>query len=172
MTCRKNKAINYSPVGKFKLIEANEPLKMISVDIFRPVTRTDQGNMKLIVIMDVFTKFTKLYPVAKSAMNDCSEAINQFMSEYGKVKVILTDRALTFTSPKWKQYWNEKGVRIRLTSVYTPQSNPVETRMKVIGDCLRIYCPSEHHKWDEHFLRIELWLNETEHIVTLRLPYS
>ncbi|KAK7590526.1 hypothetical protein V9T40_002139 [Parthenolecanium corni] len=172
MTCRKNKAINYSPVGQFKSIEAKEPLEMISVDVFGPVTKTDRGNTKLIVIMDVFTKFTRLYPVAKTAMNDCCEAINSFISEYGKVKIILTDRALTFTSPKWKQYWNEKGVRIRLTSVYTPQSNPVETRMKVIGDCLRIYCPSEHHKWDEHLEKIERRLNETEHVVTGTAPIT
>ncbi|KAK7575691.1 hypothetical protein V9T40_011977 [Parthenolecanium corni] len=122
--------------------------------------------------MDVFTKLTRLYPVAKSAINDCCNAINQFMSKYGKVKTILTDRALTFTSPKWKQYWNEKGVRIRLTSVYTPQSNPLETRMKVIGDCLRIYCPSEHHKWDEHLLKIERRLNKTEHVVTGTAPVT
>ncbi|KAK7605039.1 hypothetical protein V9T40_006225 [Parthenolecanium corni] len=172
MTCRKNKAINYSPVGQFKSIEAKEPLEMISVDVFGPVTKTDRGNTKLIVIMDVFTKFTRLYPVAKTAMNDCCEAINSFMSEYGKVKIILTDRALTFTSPKWKRYWHEKGVRIRLTSVYTPQSNPVETRMKVIGDCLRIYCPSEHHKWDEHLEKIERRLNETEHVVTGTAPIT
>ncbi|KAK7574193.1 hypothetical protein V9T40_011384 [Parthenolecanium corni] len=170
MTCCKNKAINYSPVGQFKSIEAKEPLEMISVDIFGPVTKTNKGNTKLIVIMDVFTKFT--YPVAKSAMNNCCDAINQSMSEYGKVKIILTIGALTFTSPKWKQYWYEKGVRIRLTSVYTPQSNPVETRMKVIGDCLRIYCPSEHHKWDEHLLKIEHRLNETEHIVTGTAPVT
>ncbi|KAK7582237.1 hypothetical protein V9T40_013682 [Parthenolecanium corni] len=160
------------PKCKDQSIEAKEPLEMISVDVFGPVTKTDRGNTKLIVIMDVFTKFTWLYPVAKTAMNDCCEAINQFMSEYGKVKIILTDRALTFTSPKWKQYWNEKGVRIRLTSIYTPQSNPVETRMKVIGDCLQIYCPSEHHKWDEHLEKIERRLNETEHVVTGTAPIT
>lgn len=40
---------------------------------------------------------------------------------------------MTFTSPKRGEYWENKGIQVRLTSVYTPSSNPVETRMRVIG---------------------------------------
>ncbi|KAK7604676.1 hypothetical protein V9T40_005862 [Parthenolecanium corni] len=172
MDCRRNKAINYTPTGTFKSIVANKPLELLSVDIFGPITRTDDKNSKIIVIMDVFTKFCELYAIPDSSMKTCSDKIEEFMTKYGKAEAILTDRALMFSSPKWKNHWESKGIKIRLTAAYTPQSNPVETRMKVIGDCLRIYCPTEHHRWDKFIRLIQKRLNETEHNTTGFTPIS
>ncbi|KAK7604681.1 hypothetical protein V9T40_005867 [Parthenolecanium corni] len=164
--CRKSKALNYTQKGEYKPIFANEPLDLLSVDIFGPLPRTDVGYNKIIVLMDVFTKFTKLYPVGSASIEMCTKAIENFIEKYGKPKTILSDNAMTFTSPKWREYWENQNIQIRLTSVYTPSSNPVETRMRVIGDCLRIYCPTQHHRWDNFLDLIEKRLNETEHETT------
>lgn len=64
------------------------------------------------------------------------------------------------------QYWENKGIETRFTSVHHPEANPVETRMKIIGDCFRILCPTDHRKWIDHIRAVEHRLNETYHCTT------
>jgi len=88
----------------------------------------------------------------------------------GKVETILADNGTQFISGGWVDHWESQNVKTRLTSRYHPQANPVETRMKIIGDCLRTLCPTEHRKWSLHIKTIERRLNETPHQTTGTAP--
>lgn len=111
-TCEKNKTIKYAPTSKFKPIEAYNPLDVISVDIFGPIVHTDSGNSKIIVVMDIFSKFTELYPVSSASIEACKNDVSDFLQKYGKPKFILTERITTFTSEGWIQYCREQDVKI------------------------------------------------------------
>lgn len=144
-------------------------MELLSVDIFGPLPTTF-GNFKyIVVVMDVFSKFTKLYRTTNVTTNTCKYALNQFFEEFeyvGPTKTILTDNGPQFRSEHWISFWEEKGYECRFTSVYHPQVNPVETRMKIIGDCLRVLCPTKHRNWYLFLDDIEHRLNDTFHRTT------
>lgn len=99
--------------------------------------------------------------------------MKKFVDEYkhlGKIETIFTDNGRQFLATGWDDVWESEGINTRYTSLYHPQANPVETRMKVIGDCLRILCPTEHRKWSLHVKTIERRLNETPHQTTGTAP--
>lgn len=114
--------MNYTQKGEYKPIFANNPLDMISIDIFGPISRTDAGYSRIIIIMDIFSKFTKLYPlIAAASLEMCTKAVD-FIQKFGKPKTILSDKAMTFTTPRWREHWKNLNIQVRLTSVHTPSS--------------------------------------------------
>jgi len=166
LTCKMNKYKNSTLQGEFQSVTADRALQLISVDLFGPLPVGQHSWEYIVVCMDVFTKFTRLYPSVESTTHYCLIQVQKFVDEYknlSKVDTILTDNGTQFISSGWVDHWEGQDIRTRLTSLYHPQANPVETRMKVIGDCLRILCPTEHWKWSLHLKTIERRLNETPH---------
>lgn len=63
-------------------------------------------------------------------------------------------------------------IGLRLTSIYTPSSNPVETRMRIRGDCLCLHCPTRHRSWYWFRAEIESRLNCVEYSTTKFPPIT
>ena len=164
-----NKHKNSTLQGEFKSVIAERALELVSVDLFGPLPAGQHNWQIIVVCMDVFTKYTRLYPSTGSTTEHCLMQVQKFVDEYrpmGKVETILSDNGRQFIAGGWVDHWGKQGIKTRLTSYYHPQANPVETRMKVIGDCLRTLCPTEHRKWSFHLKTIERRLNETAHQTT------
>ncbi|XP_016660094.1 uncharacterized protein LOC107883821 [Acyrthosiphon pisum] len=56
------------------------------------------------------------------------------------------------------------------TTVYHPESNPVERANREIGRLLRTYCHKQHTNWLRWLGNIEFWINHTTHTTTGYTP--
>jgi hypothetical protein len=74
-------------------------MERIFIDFVGPIVRSRQGNLALIVVLDVFSKFVTMYPVRKitsSAVINC--LVGKYFPSYGIPNCIVSDNAAVFKS--------------------------------------------------------------------------
>ncbi|KAK7575703.1 hypothetical protein V9T40_011989 [Parthenolecanium corni] len=171
--CKTAKYPNETLHGPFQSVISTKPLELLSIDTYGPLPTARGGARKIVVIMDVFSKYTRLYPTKKTSSLQCIKFTEQFLKLYdhlGTCLAVLTDNGSQFRSSVWTDHWESRNIETRFTSVYHPQANPVETRMKIIGDCLRLLCPTQHRRWIQFISTIEQRMNDTFHRTTGHPP--
>ena len=125
-SCQRNKIPTWvSPVIQ-EYVQTDKPLQLISIDFFGPLTKTKYGYEYIVVMMDTFTKYAKLYPLKRATTEASIRSLESFTASIGKPERILADRGTQFTSKKWTEALKGMNIRLVLTSVRHPQANMVE----------------------------------------------
>lgn len=150
----------------------SESGKVASLDLYGPLPRSHDGNNYVLVIMDQFTKYTKIYPIKNQKLKTLEHVIeNWYIPDIGRTpEEILTDCGGQFITNKWRKFAQKMGFKIKRTSPYNPQSNPVERVIRGIGRALLVYACDNHRRWDEVLLRVEQVINATKHSSTDATP--
>ena len=165
--CKTSKRRNWTPYGTMKNVVSLEKNYLLAIDYFGPLPTGRGGVQKIIVCMDVFTKFVKLFAVKSATTEKTIEKMKIWTEEFGVPKNILSDNGSQFTSSKWLDFWNKQETLVRFTSVYRPASNPVERVMQTISECLRLNLKNTTHgKWPLLLEIVERKINCVEHTVT------
>lgn len=89
--CQKSKHPNRSYEGDFQSILPPGPSSLAALDVYGPLPKSKQGNRYILVIVDVFSKFTKLYPLRKSITTSCFKCMQKFITRAGSYNRVLTD---------------------------------------------------------------------------------
>jgi len=129
-----------------------------------PLPRGQFGMRYILALIDVFSKYIKLYAIRRATTEAIINKITKdYIPTYGPVKKILTDNGTQFTSSKWTTRLNQLGIKTTFTTTYHPESNPVERANREIGRILRAYCSHKHTSWVKWIDNIEYYLNNTTH---------
>ena len=124
-------------------------------------------------MIDTFTKYIKLYPLRKATCKATIRKIDDFIRSIGKPTRILTDRGTQFTSKKWKEALEERGIKMALTSIRHPQGNMVERTNRELARFFRTFLPEDRHdSWYDWIQEIETVLNESYHDTTKITPHE
>lgn len=170
-SCQRNKYLNCSYKGFYKPIIPSAPNELLSVDIYGPIPKGKYGNKFLFVCMDVFTKFTQVYPINKANTKNCVRMIERhYIPLCGVPTTILSDHGKSFVSNLWNQEMERLGITPKLSTIRHPQSNPVERRMREINRVIRHYSDDRHEKWFEIIPHLNRSFNEVHHESTLITP--
>ena len=127
--CNQNKRRLYVPQGDMHNVVAFSKGELLAIDNFGPLPPGRGGVEKLLVVLDVFTKYVRLYPCKKATAESSIQAMEKYISDYGLPRTILSDNGTNFTSREWRRHWHEREVNLRYTSVYHPAANPAERVM-------------------------------------------
>ena len=65
-SCQRNKTPTTSSAVIHESVQPEDPLELLSIDFFGPLVRTKYGYEYILVIIDTFTKYTKLYPLRRA----------------------------------------------------------------------------------------------------------
>lgn len=146
--------------------------QVTSIDLYGPLPRSYDGNVYVLVAMDQFSKFTMMYSMRNQKLKTIEKVLEEFYFQYiGRVpRTILSDCGGQFVASRWKAFAGRVGFKVRKTSPYNPQSNPVERVMRELGRALRAYACNDHRHWDKVVPRIEQVINATEHSSTAVAP--
>lgn len=140
-------------------------------DIHGALPSTNFGYKFMFVLLDIYSKFVKIYPLKKLSSKVCLDRITKdFIPRYGQIESILTDNASIFTSKTWDSTLVNLGVRILHCSSYFPSGNAVERQMRTIGLYLRVFCHKNHKKWLAYCPIIEKILNRSPNPATRITP--
>lgn len=165
--CKISKRQNKKLVGQMFNITANAKNELLSIDLYGPLPKGRGGVEKILVILDVYTKFVKLFAIKRGDTKTCLRKLDQYILEFGTPKNILSDNGTNFTSTAWIEHWKKREVQLRYTSVYRPASNPVERVMQTISEVIRMNVQDNTHgKWPELLDTIEQKINCVEHTTT------
>ena len=136
--CQRVKGLNYSMEGAFGMVPAGKPTELVTVDFYGPLPRSIGGVEYIFVMLDVASKYVKLYPLKRATTRTVlKKIIENYIPEMGKPSTILSDNGTQFTSPVWKDRLAREDIRVIFSSVRHPQSNPTERVMRELGRLFR-----------------------------------
>ena len=163
-TCMTSKRRKEIPYGDMFHVTATRKNQLLAIDNFGPLPKGRGGMEKILVVMDVFTKFVQLFQVKSADTKSTIRAMEKYISEHGLPETILSDNSSNFTSEPWKQHWSRKKVNLRYTSVYRPASNPAERVMQTLAEGIRMNVHDKNQgTWPTLLPGIEQKINCTEH---------
>jgi len=155
--CQKAKTSNITARGPTLSLLPTEPREMVSADLMGPLPRGQGGCRYILAILDVFSKYIKLYPLKRATTDTIvKRLVNDYIPTIGLFKKILTDNGTQFTSDKWNKIMQGLKITNLHTTIYHPESNPVERANREIGRLLRTYCHKQHTNWLK-------WLDNVEY---------
>lgn len=172
-TCLKCKYPNVplrAPMGHPKL--PNTPWRFIACDFMGPFPRTSNQNTNLLVVTDIFSKFSLLKPLRNAKTNLMIKFLeDEIFMVYGVPEIILTDNATIFKSKQFKLFCAKYGVAPWKSAVYHAQNNPVERVNLSLGSAIRSYIGENHRDWDKNISRIGCALRTAVHGTTKYTPF-
>lgn len=162
--CQRMKTPNRSFAGAMEHVLASKPNETVALDVYGPLVKSRRRNRYILVVVDLFSKYTQLYPLRRANAKECLHALlKKYFVDCGKPQRVLSDHGTAFTSDHWRRQLREEGVACIYSSIRHPQSNPSERPMKEIGRLCRVYCSLDHSQWLELIPYINRWMNEVPH---------
>lgn len=166
--CQATKPYTRATVGEQYYNYPTEVGELLSLDLYGPLPRSQNGYTYVLVIMDVLNKHTALYPMKNQKAETVIRCLEEdYLPQRGFVpQTILTDCGGQFLTNAWRDFGRNNNISLRKTAPYNPQANPVERVMRELGRVLRCYAHADHTMWDIVLPRFEAILNMTSHSST------
>lgn len=173
-TCLAHKSTNESPPGLMKNPkQVQRPFQMISTDILGPLPRSYQGFKFILVVTDVFTKYTCLFPMRNSLAKTVVTLIeNNVFMKYGIPQTIVMDNGPQYISNAMKDLVKRYSIPNSFYNCrFLPQNNPSERTNRVVVTAIASYVGTDHRKWAEELSKIEFAINTAVSEATGYSPY-
>lgn len=171
--CAKTKPEQKLPTGQMgtKSI-ANRPWESISVDIIGPLPRSTKGFTFILVVLDIFSKFVRTFPMRKAnTANIINHLENDIFLIHGVPNNIITDNGVQFKSKAYENFLKDYNVKPAYVALYYAQANPVERTNRVIKTILTSYVSERQRDWDKYIHKVVCAINTAKSEVTQLTPY-
>ena len=170
--CLRTKFPNRYYQGAMQNIIPKGKNDLVAIDLYGPLPKTAYGNRFVMVIVNVFTKFTQVYAVNKPNARNCLKHLRKYLELIGNCQRVLTDHGTQFTSSVWRDTLRDLGIQSIHSTIRHPQSNPSERIMRELSRLFRVYCRNNHRSWIEVLPYINEWLNSVPHDSIRITPYE
>ncbi|GFV92000.1 retrovirus-related Pol polyprotein from transposon 297 [Trichonephila clavipes] len=111
----------------------------------------------------MLSKFFEAIPVSDISSVSVTDALLNIFSRMGFPREIQCDQGTSFTSALTTEFFERFGILVRHSSVYHPQSNPVERFHRTLKRLLRVLCLDTGSEWDKHLPSILSALRTVSH---------
>lgn len=150
------------------------PFSLIHLDHLGPFVKSSKGNQDLLVIIDNFTRFTRLTPVKNTSSQHVLKAFKLFVDEFGLPDRIVSDRGPCFTSRQFEQYCQYNGIHHTLNSTKHPQGNGMVERVNrtILSTITTSMKDNRHKDWDLRIKETERNLNNVVNKTTDKTPFE
>ncbi|GFV00748.1 hypothetical protein TNCV_1385671 [Trichonephila clavipes] len=147
-----------------------EVFTKLNIDACGPLPITSKGNLYLITAICMSSKFPEAIPVSDISSVSVTDALLNIFSRMGFPREIQCDQGTSFTSALTTEFFERFGILVRHSSMYHPQSNPVERFHRTLKRLLRVLCLDAGSEWDKHLPSILLALRTVSHESTGYTP--
>ena len=126
-----------------------EPFAQWSADILGPLPRTEAGNVYILVVSDLFTKWVETYCIPDQKATTVADCFVDLISRFGVPKSILTDRGTNFESALVKRICEMLGIsKVRCTAAHPQTDGQTERFNRTLCDSLTHYVNANQTDWD------------------------
>jgi len=138
------------------------PFDVIHIDHYGPVDKS-RANKHVLVIIDAFTKFVRLYPAKTTKSREAIVALKDYFRSYSRPRCVISDRGTCFTSKEFHDFLEENEVKHIKIATGSPQANgQVERVNRSIGPMIaKLTDPDKGLFWDTVLETVEHALNNT-----------
>ncbi|GFV84933.1 retrovirus-related Pol polyprotein from transposon 412 [Trichonephila clavipes] len=121
----------------------------INIDASGPLPMTPSGNKYIITALCMSSRYPNALPVANLCSTTVVNALLQIFSRMGFPRELQTDQSTSFMSALTTEFLERFGVKVVRSSVYHPQSNPVERMHRTLKRILRVLCLEAIPDWEK-----------------------
>lgn len=72
-------------------IEVREKGQAVAIDFCGPLPTARGGLNLILVVMDVYTRYTRLFPLRKAGTENAIKAIEAFIQDFGSITALISD---------------------------------------------------------------------------------
>lgn len=106
-----------------------EPMQCVNIDTIGPLPKDDFGNEHILVIIDCFTRFVELYPIADTSAKAAARAILQHVGRYGVSSKYLTDNGSQYANELLAELKTLLRTEHEFTVPYSKEENAIVERV-------------------------------------------
>ncbi|KAG8184898.1 hypothetical protein JTE90_017753 [Oedothorax gibbosus] len=149
--CQRAGKPNDKKKAPLKLVPViQEVFSKINIDACGPLPVSPNGNRYIITAICMSSKYPEAIPVPDIRSVTVVEALLNVFSRMGFPRELQVDQGTSFTSVLTSEFFDRFGIKVRHSSVYHPQSNPVERFHRSLKRLLRSLCLEAGHEWEKH----------------------
>lgn len=139
------------------------PFDTLHIDHFGPLPSVTSKQKHLLVIVDSFTKFVKMYPATSTSTKEVCRALEKYFEFYSRPSRIISDRGTCFTSTDFTEFMERNNIQHIKNAVASPQANgQVERINRILKNMLgKLTEPLQHSDWTKQIKHVEYALNNT-----------
>ena len=164
--------------GKLQSFSTTTPFELVSIDICGPLPQTQKGNRYIVSIIDKFTRFCLLVPVADIKTLTVIQALQRWINLFGAPKHLLSDNGTQFTSEIFRVFTSTFNTTQRFSTPYYPESNGqverlhrwIKERLSLIAVDLGLNFIDGNDDWDDYIGTIQHAYNSTPNTMTKYSP--
>lgn len=171
-TCQKCKDHYRRGVGETQPIIPKSKGDIISLDFYGPLPTSNSGVKYILVMVDNFTKYVKLYKLKRATTTITINKLKQYIREVGKPKSVVSDNGSQFTSKKWIETLTELNIKAKFTAIRNPCTNLAERVNRQLGNMFRVLVGECHTKWAKYLRLVEECINQTYHETIQTTPHE
>jgi len=140
-TCAKGSVGGRRRTNSLRLFPPTEPLSAVCLDLLGPLPKTAMGNRYLLVMVDRFSKLTRVVALPREDAETVASAFcDTWVASYGPPDTLLTDNGPQLTSKLFQGVFRLIGITNLYSTTYHPQTQgQVERYNRTIVAQLKVY---------------------------------
>ncbi|KAG5308161.1 TF26 protein, partial [Pseudoatta argentina] len=138
------------------------PLETYYIHHLGPIPSTQKSYAHILVVVDVFTKFTWLYPTKSTSAEEVINRLSKQAVIFGNPCQIVSDRGTAFTSKSFKKYCADEKIEHILIATGVPRGNgQVERINRIVIPVLTKLSAPHPETWYKFVDRVQQYINSS-----------